>query len=112
MTLHQKISAPPHEREGADVGVPAPTKTETSGTSVAEKTLSDNPPPTFNGHHFLCFFKQEAVYGKEAHLYFLRGEILVALTPGELSELSHSTLPYCFPHLRAALAAELEAVVI
>lgn len=111
MTL--QIKAPPQDRGGAGVGVPPPTKSETSGASVAEKTLSDNPPFTLNGHRFLCFFKQEAVYGKQDRLCFLRGEALVALTPGDLDALSHSRLPYCFPQLRAALAAEeLEAVVV
>lgn len=117
MTLQQKTSAPPREREGAGVRVPPPTKTETSGVSVAEKTLSDNPPLTLNGHRFLCFFKQEAVYaGNPSGLCFLRGEVFVALTPEDLYELEHSCLPYCFPQLRVVLAAEEleeeEAVVI
>ena len=111
MTL--QIKAPPHKRGGAGARLPDRAK-ETSGVSVAEKILSDNPPLTFNGHRFLCFFKQEPIYtgsGNPSYLCFLREETLVAPTSEELSELSHSRLPYCFPKLRdkllsAALAAE------
>lgn len=107
----QRISAPPLGREGA--GAPLPSgASKTSRVSVAEKTLSDNPPRILSGHRFLCFFKQEPVYGRQDHLGFLREGVLVALTPGELCELEHSCLPYCFPQLRAVLATELEPVVI
>jgi len=105
MTL-QRIKAPPLDREGAVVRLPDRTKNKTSRASVAQKTRPYNPPLTFNGHRFLCFFGQTPVYGKQAHLYFLREGILVALTPGELCELEHSCLPFCFPQLQAVLAVE------
>lgn len=93
MTLHRKISAPPHERRGA--GAPLPSgASKTSRVSLPRKTLADKPPRIFNGHDFL------------------REGLLVALTPEDLNALSHSRLPYCFPKLRAALAAELEPAVV
>lgn len=112
--MKRKLKTPANDPAGAGAQLPDWAKTETSGRSLTEKPSIDNPPLTFNGHRFLCFFKQEPVYaGNPSCLCFLRGEVFVALTPEELSELSHSCLPYCFPQLRAALAAEeLEAVVI
>jgi len=98
----------PGHRPGAipRLGATPDTKNH-SVESIQESQSSDNPPLTFNGHRFLCFFRQEPVYGKPERpwwrgLYFLRGETLVALTPKDLHELSHSCLPYCFPQLRAA----------
>lgn len=109
MTL--QIKAPPHKREGAGVGVPPPT-VKTSGVSIAEKLSVNKTPQTFDGHRFVCFFRQTPVYGKQAHLYSLREGILVAFTSEELDALAHSRLPYCFPKLQAALVVEeLEAVV-
>lgn len=103
MTLQQRIKAPSREREGAGVRVPARTKSETSETSLPRNLPADKTPQSFNGHHFLCFFRQEPIYcGNPSGLYFLREKVLVALTREDLDALSHSLLPFCFPKLRGA----------